>query len=88
MPAISPVLFIEIIGHWRKVSYKLNSLRVFFHYLYLNGIHIENLMLFLPASNRMRGWEPLPPVWEGGMLVKVNPQSIDKEIPLGNVITQ
>lgn len=72
----------EITGHRGKVSYELNSLRVFFRYLYHNGMHAKNLVLFLPAANKLRLWEQLPTVWEADD-VKAILQCIDRGNPVG-----
>jgi site-specific recombinase XerD len=54
---------LEITGHRGKVSYELGSLRAFFRYLYKNGLHSNDLTLFVPASNKLSIREHLPSVW-------------------------
>lgn len=72
----------EITDHNGKVSYELNSLRVFFRYLYHSGKHIENLALLIPASNRLRLREHLPSVWEEEDIRAIL-QCIDRGNPVG-----
>lgn len=45
---------LEITGHRCKVSYELGSLRTFFRYLYRNGLHENDLTLFVPATNMLK----------------------------------
>ena len=73
---------LEITGHRGKVSYELNSLRVFFHYLYLNGMHDADLTLFLPASNKLKSREHLPSVWENDDIISIL-SCIDRGNPTG-----
>jgi integrase/recombinase XerD len=73
---------LEITGHRSKVSYELNSLRVFFHYLYQNGLHDTDLTLFLPASNKLKSREHLPSVWEKDDIVSIL-SCIDRGNPTG-----
>lgn len=54
---------LEITGHRGKVSYELGSLRTFLRYLYKNGLHENDLTLFVPASNKLKSREHLPSVW-------------------------
>lgn len=73
---------LEITGHRGKVSYELNSLRVFFRYLYVNGMHDTDLTLFLPASNKLKSREHLPSVWEDNDIVSIL-SCIDRGNPTG-----
>jgi len=73
---------LEITGHRGKVSYELNSLRVFFRYLYANGIHDADLTLFLPASNKLKSREHLPSVWEDDDIISIL-SCIDRGNPTG-----
>lgn len=73
---------LDITSHRGKVSYELNSLRVFFRYLYLNGIHDADLTLFLPASNKLKSREHLPSVWENEDIVSIL-SCIDRGNPTG-----
>ncbi len=73
---------LEITGHRGKVSYELNSLRVFFRYLYLNGMHDADLTLFLPATNKLKSREHLPSVWENDDIVSIL-SCIDRGNPTG-----
>lgn len=72
----------EITGHRGKVSYELNSLRVFFRYLHRNGMTTEDLALFIPASNRLRIREHLPSVWEEDDVSAIL-QCVDRDNPVG-----
>jgi integrase/recombinase XerD len=73
---------LEITSHRGKVSYELNSLRVFFRYLYINGMHDADLTLFLPASNKLKSREHLPSVWENDDIVSIL-SCIDRRNPTG-----
>jgi site-specific recombinase XerD len=73
---------LEITAHKGKVSYELNTLRVFFRYLYVNGIHDTDLTLFLPASNKLKSREHLPSVWEDGEIISIL-SCIDRGNPTG-----
>lgn len=72
----------EITGHRGKVSYELNSLRVFFRYLHRNGMTTKNPGLFIPASNRLRIREHLPAVWEEEDVSAIL-QCVDRGNPVG-----
>lgn len=72
----------EITGHRGKVSYELNSLRVFFRYLHRNGMVTENLALFIPASNRLRLREHLPSIWEEDDVSAIL-KCVDRNNPVG-----
>lgn len=73
---------LEITGHKGKVSYELNSLRVFFRFLYVNRIHDTDLTLFLPASNKLKSREHLPSAWENSEIISIL-SCIDKGNPTG-----
>ena len=73
---------LEITSHKGKVSYELNSLRVFFRYLYVNGIHDTDLTLFLPATNKLKSREHLPSVWEDSEIISIL-SCIDRGNPTG-----
>ncbi|MCJ7842123.1 site-specific integrase [Lederbergia sp. NSJ-179] len=73
---------LEITGRRGKVSYELGSLRKFFRYLYKNGLHENNLALFVPASNKLKSRERLPSVWSVDD-VQLILQSIDTGNPVG-----
>lgn len=72
----------EITGHRGKVSYELNSLRVFFRYLHRNGMTTKNPGLFIPASNRLRIREHLPAVWKEEDVSAIL-QCVDRGNPVG-----
>lgn len=72
----------EITGHRGKVSYELNSLRVFFRYLHRSGMVIKNPAFFIPASNRLRLREHLPSVWEEDDISTIL-QCVDRDNPVG-----
>lgn len=72
----------EITGHRGKVSYELNSLRVFFSYLHRNGMTTENPALFIPASNRFRLREHLPDVWKEEDVNAIL-RCVDRDNPVG-----
>lgn len=72
----------EITGHRGKVSYELNSLRVFFRYLHRSGMVTEKPTLFIPTSNRLRLREHLPSVWEEDDVSAIL-QCVDRGNPVG-----
>ncbi|HJA56202.1 MAG TPA: site-specific integrase [Candidatus Bacteroides intestinigallinarum] len=72
----------EITGHRGKATYELNSLRVFFRYLYRSGMVTEKPALFIPASNRLRIREHLPSVWEDEDVSAIL-QCVDRGNPVG-----
>ena len=72
----------EITGHRGKVSYELNSLRVFFRYLHRNGMTTKNPGLFIPASNKLRIREHLPAVWKEEDVSTIL-QCVDRGNPVG-----
>jgi len=71
-----------ITGHRGKVSYELGSLRKFFGYIYRNGLHNNDLTLFVPASNKLRSREHLPSVWSTNDVQSIL-QCIDTGNPIG-----
>lgn len=71
-----------ITGHRGKVSYELGSLRTFFRYLYRNGLHQNDLTLFVPASNKLKSREHLPTVWSNDDVQSIL-QCIDTGNPVG-----
>lgn len=73
---------LEITGHRGKASYELGSLRIFFRYLYRNGLHENDLALFVPASNKLKSREYLPSVWNADDIQSIL-QCIDTENPVG-----
>lgn len=72
---------LEITGHRSKVSYELGSMRTFFRYLFRNGLHENDLVLFVPASNRLKSREHLPSVWSVDDI-----QSILQCVDIGNPV--
>ena len=73
---------LEITGHRGKVSYELGSLRTFFRYLFQNGMHENDLTLFVPASNKLKSREHLPSVWSSDDIKSIL-QCIDTKSPVG-----
>jgi site-specific recombinase XerD len=73
---------LEITGHKGKVSYELGSLRTFFRYLYLGGMHENDLTLFIPASSRLKSREHLPTVWSDNDVQAIL-QCVDTMNPAG-----
>jgi len=73
---------LEITGHRGKVTYELNSLRVFFRFIYRENLHSCDLSLFVPASNHLRIREHLPSVWQEDDIHGIL-QCIDTGNPVG-----
>ena len=76
---------LEITAHRGKVSYELNSLRVFFRYLYQEELIPEDLILFLPATNRLSILEHLPSIWGAGDVEAIL-RCIDRGNPVGSFL--